>query len=181
TAWGRRIAMSAGSDGRIGEALNPPASAGSPEVTSLEGGSLLGSSTLLPVSRDTGSILAQTLGASSGQSFMIDIERAPQSIADLEAAAEFLKRQAKVAQGLANVSPPGVDGVSLNAAKEIGKWASDSGVNNLEATLIAGAEQLRTLAMKLREELQAYLQVDELPFQKPSDGLPNWPSDGLSD
>ncbi|MGH3933342.1 MAG: hypothetical protein ACRDTF_25575 [Pseudonocardiaceae bacterium] len=45
-------------------------------------------------------------------------------------------------------------------------------MNNLAATLRAGAEQLSALAGKLRADLQAYLQVDELPFRKPSDGLP---------
>jgi len=162
--------MSVGSDGRIGEALNPPASAGAPEVTSLEGGSLLGPSTLLPASRDTGSILAQTLGADAGQSFMIDVEHAPQSIVDLEAAANYLEQRANVARGLANISPPGVDGVSLNAVKEIGKWAADSGTNNLAATLLAGAQQLRTLAAKLREDLQAYLQVDQLDLPSEASG-----------
>lgn len=92
--------MSVGSDGGIGEALDPPANAGAPEATSLEGGGPLGSSELLAASRDTGNILAQTLGVGSGQSFMIDVEHAPQAIADLEAAAEALEQRAQVARNL---------------------------------------------------------------------------------
>lgn len=165
--------MSAGRDGGMGEALNPPADAGAPEATSLAGGSLLGSPALLAVSRDTGSILAQTLGADSGEHFMIDIERAPQSIVDLKAAAEFLRKRADVARGLANIPPPGMDGVSLNAVKVIGKWAADSGTNNLEAILLAGAMQLENLAQKLGADLQTYLQVDKLDLpSEATRGLP---------
>jgi hypothetical protein len=40
---------------------------------------------------------------------------------------------------LANIPPPGTDGVSLNAVAQIGNWASDAGENSLEATLLAGA------------------------------------------
>jgi hypothetical protein len=44
-------------------------------------------------------------GAAAG--FAIDYERLPQSIADLEHAADFLESQAKIAQGLANIPAPG--------------------------------------------------------------------------
>lgn len=124
-------------------------------------------------SSDTGKILANALGrGASGQSFAIDIDRAPQAIADLRAAADFLKRRADVARNLAWVPAPGADGVSLHAVEQIGKWASDSGVNNLEATLLAGAKQLQDLAEKLEEDLKSYIQVDELPFREASQGLP---------
>jgi hypothetical protein len=65
-----------------------------------------------------------------------------------------------------------VDGVSLNAVAQIGKWASDSGADNLEANLLAGAKQLQDLARKLREDLQTYLRVEELNIPKASPGLP---------
>jgi hypothetical protein len=67
-----------------------------------------------------------------------------------------------------------VDGVSLNAVAQIGKWASDSGANNLEGNLAAGAIQLRDLAHKLREDLKTYLQVEALNIPTmPSPGLPS--------
>lgn len=124
-------------------------------------------------STDTGNILANTLGtASAGQSFTIDTEHAPQAIADLRAAAEFLAKRAELALDLAKVWAPGADEVSLRAAEQIGRWAFDGGVNDLYATLLAGAQQLRDLAAKLEADLKSYLQVDELPSLKASDGLP---------
>jgi hypothetical protein len=138
------------------------------------------------VASDTGNVLDGTAlgallsgnGAAAG--FSIDYERVPQSIADLEHAAKYLDGQAQVARGLASIPAPGVDGVSLNAVAQIGKWASDSGANNLEANLAAGAKQLRDLAQKLREDLQTYLQVEELNVPTtPSPGLP-LPSPGRS-
>ncbi|MGH3786340.1 MAG: hypothetical protein ACRDRG_07235 [Pseudonocardiaceae bacterium] len=123
---------------------------------------------------DTGNVLAGTpLGGLLAQGFSIDYERLPQAIADLEHAAEFFKKQADVARDLAQIPPPGIDGVSLNAVAQLGRWASDVGTNNLEATLWAGARQLEDLAQKLREDLMTYLQVEELNIPKePTPGLP---------
>ncbi len=126
---------------------------------------------------DTGNALdSAALGAALGGSgaatgFSIDYERVPQAIADLEEAARYFTKQAGIARDLANVPAPGIDGVSLNAVAQIGKWASDTGTNNLEATLKAGATQLEDLAHKLREDLKTYLQVDELNIPKASPGL----------
>ncbi|HEX2289813.1 MAG TPA: hypothetical protein VHH53_06400, partial [Pseudonocardiaceae bacterium] len=120
---------------------------------------------------DTGNILAGTpLGAlvSGNSGFSIDYERVPQAIADLEHAAVFFTKQADVARELARIPAPGIDGVSLNAVAQIGRWASDVGTNNLEATLRAGATQLEDLARKLREDLMTYLEVEELNLPKPS-------------
>lgn len=127
--------------------------------------------------RDTGNVLTGTaLGAALGGSgaaagFSIDYERAPQAIADLEEAAAFFNEQAKTALRLATIPAPGTDGVSLNAVEQIGRWASDTGVNNLETTLRAGAKQLEDLAQKLREDLKTYLQVEELNIPQASPGL----------
>jgi hypothetical protein len=110
-------------------------------------------------------------GAAGG--FAIDYERVPQAIADLKHAAEFFRDRAKVAEGLASIPAPGIDGVSLNAVAQIGRWASDAGENNLAATLVAGAKQLEDLAHKLREDLKTYLQVEEL-------NIPTVPSPGLT-
>jgi hypothetical protein len=124
---------------------------------------------------DTGNLLAGTplgslLGGPSG--FSINYDRVPQAIADLEHAAEFFESRALIAERLANIPAPGIDGVSLNAVTEIGKWASDTGQNNLAATLHAGARQLQDLAQRLREDLKTYLDVEELNIpQDPSPGL----------
>lgn len=123
---------------------------------------------------DTGNVLDGTplgslLGGATG--FSIDYERVPQSIADLEHAAAFFRKKAADVQKLANIPPPGIDGVSLNAVDQIGKWASDVGTNNLEATLKVGATQLEDLARKLREDLKTYLQVEELNIPQASPGL----------
>ncbi|MGH3933343.1 MAG: hypothetical protein ACRDTF_25580 [Pseudonocardiaceae bacterium] len=118
--------MSVGSDGGMGQLPGSGADAGPSAVSSPGGGGGLGGA-FAPVASDTDNILAGLGMASAGQSFTIDVEHAPQAIADLEAAANFLKGRAELAQWMANVPPPGVDGVSLNAVEQIGKWASDSG------------------------------------------------------
>ena len=128
---------------------------------------------------DTGNVLQGTAlgallsgnGAAAG--FSINYERVPQSIADLEHAADYLQSQSEVARRLASIPSPGIDGVSLNAVDQIGKWASDSGANNLEANLLAGAKQLRDLAHKLRDDLKTYLQVEELNI--PTTATPGLP------
>jgi hypothetical protein len=128
--------------------------------------------------RDTGNVLDGTAlgtqlggnGAAAG--FSIDYERAPQAVADLEHAADFFENRAKMALRLATIPAPGTDGVSMNAVEQIGRWASDTGTNNLEVTLLAGAQQLRDLAQKLRADLKTYLQVEELNIPKASPGLP---------
>ena len=133
---------------------------------------------LIDAARDTGNVLAGTAlggllgGSGAAQGFSIDYERVPQAIADFEHAAEFFRDRAKTALRLADIRPPGTDGVSVNAAVQIGRWASDNGVNNLYATLLVGAKQLEVLAQKLREDLRAYLQVDELNIPQASPGLP---------
>lgn len=127
---------------------------------------------------DTGNVLNSTpldallSGNGAAAGFSINYERVPQAITDLEHAANFFDSRALVAERLARIPAPGIDGVSLNAVAQIGKWASDSGQNNLAATLRAGATQLRDLAHKLREDLQTYLQVEDLNIPKdPSPGL----------
>lgn len=109
-------------------------------------------------------------GAAAG--FSINYQRVPQAIADLEHAAEFFRKRADVARDLANIPAPGADGVSVNAVAQIGKWALDTGANNLETTLLTGAKQLRDLAQKLREDLKTYLEVEELNIPQASPGLP---------
>ncbi len=133
---------------------------------------------LIGAASDTGNVLAGTAlgallgGSGAAQGFSIDYERVPQAIADFEEAAKFFRDRAREAQRLTNIPAPGIDGVSMNAVVQIGRWASDAGTNNLEATLKAGAKQLEDLAHKLREDLKIYLQVEELNIPKASPGLP---------
>ncbi|HET9257434.1 MAG TPA: hypothetical protein VFO16_19840 [Pseudonocardiaceae bacterium] len=127
---------------------------------------------------DTGSVLSGTpLGAllsdnGAAAGFSINYEAVPQAIVDLKHAADFFRKRARDAHNLANIPPPGTDGVSVNAVSQIGKWASDDGQNNLEATLNTGAQQLDDLAQKLSEDLKTYLHVEEL-------NLPKFPTGGL--
>ncbi|MDQ4103392.1 MAG: hypothetical protein M3186_06675 [Actinomycetota bacterium] len=126
---------------------------------------------------DTGNVLDGTalgalLGNGAAAGFAIDYERVPQAIADLEHAAKFFRAQAKEVLRLASIPPPGIDGVSMNAVAQLGKWASDTGENNLEATLKAGAKRLEDLAHMLREDLKTYLQVEDLNIPNASPGLP---------
>ncbi len=110
-------------------------------------------------------------GAATG--FSIDYERVPQAITDLKHAAEFFEDRAMAADTLANIQSPGTDGVSIYAVEQIGKWASDSGENNLAATLRCGALQLKVLAEKLEKDLKIYLQTEEVNLPKhPTGGLP---------
>ena len=144
----------------------------------LKGNTVSNEDQWIGAARDTGNVLAGTAlggllsGSGAAQGFSIDYERVPQAIADLEHAAEFFKDRAETALRLANIPAPGADGISVNAVVQIGKWASDSGANNLYATLVAGAKQLEDLAQKLREDLMSYLKVEELNIPKASPGLP---------
>jgi hypothetical protein len=130
------------------------------------------------MSSDTGNLLEGTVlgallaGNGNASGFSIDYERVPQAIADLEHAAKFFESRAKVAERLSHIPAPGADGVSINAVSQIGSWASNSGENNLAATLRNGARQLEGLAQKLREDLKIYLGVEELNIPRPTPGLP---------
>lgn len=128
---------------------------------------------------DTGNVMSGTplggllSGNAAAAGFSINYEAVPQAITDLRHAADFFESRMKVAQRLANIPPPGADGVSIHAVEQIGKWASDSGQNNLATTLKAGAAQLRDLAQKLEEDLKTYLQVEQLNLPTdPTGGLP---------
>lgn len=92
---------------------------------------------------------------------MIDVERTLQAIADLEATVVFLRKRADLARSLTNGTDSGN-----------GLWVSPAGEWTVEATIRFGAAELETLAAKLRQDLHAYLQVDELIIPEASPGLP---------
>lgn len=125
-------------------------------------------------SGDAGNVLSGTplgdllSGNGAAAGFSIDYERVPQAITDLRHAAEFFESRARIAEGLAKIPAPGTDGVSIYSVEQLGKWASDSGENNLTATLKAGASEFKELAHKLEEDLKAYLQVEALNLPKGS-------------
>lgn len=118
-------------------------------------------------------LLAPLLGtaAASGGYFSIDLERAPQAIADLNAAAQYLRDRAQTAVLLTNIPPPGIDGISLHAVDEIGRWGAGDDVNNLAATLRAGAQQLSSFAARLEHDVSVYLNTDELELPPANPGL----------
>lgn len=117
-------------------------------------------------------LLAPLLGSdSSAGYFSIDLDRAPQAIADLNAAAEYLLDRAYEAGRLTLLPAPGADGVSLYAADTVARWATSQGADNLEAVLRAGAEQLRSFAAKLATDVQTHLGVDELKLPMANPGL----------
>jgi len=59
--------------------------------------------------------LPQPTTTTGGGGYSVDVERAPQAIADLRLAAQALKEEARRTWNLANITPPGLDVVSANA------------------------------------------------------------------
>lgn len=116
-------------------------------------------------------LLAPLLGASGGARFSIDLDRAPQAISDLKAAAIYLRKRAELARDLSMVPAPGADGVSQYVMETLGRWAVGDGAGNLDSTLRAGAFQLSTFAEKLEADVRTYFGVDEFDLPAPSSGL----------
>ena len=57
----------------------------------------------------------QPTTTTGGGSYSVDVERAPQAIADLRRAAQALWDEAEKSWDLANITPPGLDVVSANS------------------------------------------------------------------
>ena len=104
--------------------------------------------------------LASILG-DPGQHFQLDMDQAPQTIAAFRQAAERM-RDLKVEAGrLAEVTAPGLDAVSINAAKEIGQWAVSEEPGSLRWALESGASQLEKAAKALERSLASHRHTDE--------------------
>ncbi|MGH3123712.1 MAG: hypothetical protein ACRDQU_04265 [Pseudonocardiaceae bacterium] len=104
--------------------------------------------------------LASILGDPT-QHFRLDLDQAPQTIAAFrEAASELRELQFEVSQ-LANVPAPGLDAVSINAAREIGQWAASEEPGSLRWSLESGAIQLEKAANGLEQSLAAHRHTDE--------------------
>ncbi|MFL6147282.1 MAG: hypothetical protein ACJ72I_07205, partial [Pseudonocardiaceae bacterium] len=62
----------------------------------------------------------------------------------------------------ANVPAPGLDAVSINAAREIGQWAASEEPGSLRWALESGAVQLDKAAKALELSLATHRNTDEV-------------------
>lgn len=94
-----------------------------------------------------------------GGGFSVDVERAPQAIADLIHASEVLDAEARNVMNLRNMSPAGLDVVSANAVGVfVDAAVGDNG--SLQRALEYAAKRLRDDAHKLEASLASYLGAD---------------------
>lgn len=105
--------------------------------------------------------LASILG-DPGQHFQLDLDQAPQTIAAFRQAAQGMRDLMDQAGMLANVPAPGLDAVSINAAKEIGQWAASEEPGSLRWALESGAVQLDKAAKALEQSLATHRNTDEV-------------------
>ncbi len=105
--------------------------------------------------------LPQPTTTTGGGSYSVDVERAPQAIADLRRAADALEAEATRAWDLANIRPPGLDVVSANAVRVFAEAAIGE-QGSLRLALEGAVRRLRADADKLEASLKTYLQVDEI-------------------
>jgi len=100
-------------------------------------------------------------GGSGGQ-FFLDLDRAPQVIADLEAALLRVEEMHRAAgQAIRLALAPGEDVVSVNAADQVAKMTSGQ-EGSLTAALGAYRDRLRETIDGLRQQLRTYHQTEEL-------------------
>jgi hypothetical protein len=95
------------------------------------------------------------------QHFRLDLDQALQAIAVFRQAAAQLRDLIDEAEELGNVRPPGLDAVSVNAAKEIGLWATSRQPNSFCAAMESGAIQMEKVADALEQSLANHRNVDE--------------------
>jgi hypothetical protein len=93
--------------------------------------------------------------------FSIDLDRAPQAIADLRAAANVLRDEAKKAWSLARIKPPGLDEVSADAVRIMAEAAVGE-QGSLRLALEGAADRFENDADKLEASLKTHRQVDEI-------------------
>ncbi|MGH3766270.1 MAG: hypothetical protein ACRDTX_14160 [Pseudonocardiaceae bacterium] len=93
--------------------------------------------------------------------FQLDLDQAPKAIAVFREAAQGLRDLQDDASGLVNIRPPGLDAVSINAAKVIGQWAASTAPGSLRAALESGAMQLEQVADALERSLAVHRNTDE--------------------
>lgn len=97
----------------------------------------------------------------AGVAYSIDVEHAPQAIADLRRAAHALTDEARKASDLANITPPGLDVVSAHAVQVFADAAAGEH-GSLRLALLGAAARFRSDADKLEASLRTYLHTDEI-------------------
>jgi hypothetical protein len=107
--------------------------------------------------RDLSSILLDPT-----QHFQLDLNQVPKVIAAFRQAAEGLRDLKREVGRLAHIAAPGRDAVSINAAKEFGRWAVTEEPGSLRSALESGAMQLEKTADALEQSLATYRNTDEL-------------------
>ncbi|MDQ3152052.1 MAG: hypothetical protein M3R63_10135 [Actinomycetota bacterium] len=100
--------------------------------------------------------------------YLIDPGRAPQTIAAFQKAADDMRLLISRAERLGTIEPPGLDGVSRNAVKEMGEWAMGER-GSLRMALDAGAASLEAAAANLQAQLDAFLAAEGVNTMR-SDG-----------
>lgn len=93
--------------------------------------------------------------------FAVDLDRAPQAIADLRTAARVLWDESKNAGNLTNIRPPGEDEVSGDAA-QIMVDAAVGKQRSLRLALEGAAVRFENDANKLEAQLRTHRQADEI-------------------
>ncbi len=104
-----------------------------------------------------------TMTGSGG--FSVDLEHAPQAIADLCEAARALRHEADSAWSLALITPPGLDAVSADAVRIM----ADAAVReqgSIQLALVAAAVRFENDANKLEASLKTHLQSDDISIPK---------------
>jgi hypothetical protein len=95
-----------------------------------------------------------------GGMFEVNIAEAPRAIRELELAAEELRAIQRDAISLAQVNPPALDEVSLDAAAELGRRAN-GGPQSLSEALTQGIAEVERVIEALRAGFAAYRSGDE--------------------
>lgn len=97
--------------------------------------------------------------------FAVDLDRAPQAIADLRAAADALRAEADNAWSLARIRPPGLDAVSADAVGIMAEAAVGE-QGSLRLALLGAADRFDNDANKLEASLRTHRQADEISIPK---------------
>ena len=102
----------------------------------------------------------QAVEMPSGGAFSVDLERAPQTIHELESARDQLADLMREATRLGKIDPGTTDEVSRDAALLLGAVA-DGGDGSLSRALQAGVERLDLLIAAVRRELADYRSAED--------------------
>jgi hypothetical protein len=97
----------------------------------------------------------------SAQHFRLDLDQAPQTITTFRQVASEMRDLMDEARRLADIPAPGLDAVSVNAAREIGQWAASEEPGSLRWALESGAIQLEKAADALERSLATHRNTDE--------------------